>query len=397
MIKLNNIPILNRYNIGERNVKIYSNIFSTFFYKGFSILISLILVPLTLHYVDNIRYGIWITLSSILTWLNFFDMGFGNGLRNRLAEAIANGKYKLARIYVSTTYAILTIIISIVLVIFLITNSLINWTKVLNSPTNFAHELSILALIVFIFFCLQFILQLINIVLTADQHPAKASFFNLLGSVFSLIAIFLLTKFTKGSLLYLGCAFSAAPVLVLLLSSIWFYKKDYKHFSPSYKYVKFKYTKNLMSLGAKFFLIQVAAIIIYQTSNIIIAQICGPQNVTSYNIAFRYFGVITMLFSIIMTPYWSAYTEAYTKRDWEWMKKTALLLKKIWFLFFIGILVMFAFSGFIYHLWIGDMVVIPLNLSIAVALYVIINAWCSIFSFILNGLGKIKLQFYYNR
>ena len=175
----------------DRSVKAKKNIFASFIIKGCNIAISLVLVPLTIHYVNPTQYGIWLTLSSIIGWFAFFDIGFGNGLRNKFAEAIAKDDHQLARIYLSTTYAILSIIIICLLVIFLCLNPFLNWTSILNTPASMAAELSTLALLVFVFFCLQFILQLVTTIITANQQPAKASFFNFLGSLFSLTVIFI--------------------------------------------------------------------------------------------------------------------------------------------------------------------------------------------------------------
>lgn len=258
-----------------RSINTKKNIAFSFVTKALSIGASLLLVPLTIHYVNPVQYGIWLTLSSIITWFSFFDIGFGNGLRNKFAESVALGKYRLARTYVSTTYAILGIISITATAIFFFLNNYINWSKVLNAPIALNKELGLLALIVFTFFCVQFVLQLITVILTADQQPAKASLFNLLGSVLSLLLIFILTKTTKGSLIYLGLSLSAMPMLVLTLSTIWFYTHEYKKYAPAFKYVKFKFTKNLLNLGGKFFIIQIGALVLFQTDNIIIAQIFG--------------------------------------------------------------------------------------------------------------------------
>jgi O-antigen/teichoic acid export membrane protein len=257
-----------------------------------------------------------------------------------------------------------------------------------------AAELSILALIVFVFFCIQFILQLITTILTANQEPAKASFFNLLGSIFSLLIIFILTKTTKGNLIYLGTALGLSPVLVLVASSLWYFKHEYRKYAPSIKYVKFRYASDLMTLGFKFFIIQIASIVIYQTSNIIIAQLFGPTQVTPFNIAFKYFGVISMGFGIVMIPFWSAFTEAWTKKDTAWIKNTIRKLIQVWILICIVTLGMLIFSNLVYKLWVGSEIIVPLSLSIVMAAYVILNAWCGIFSYFLNGVGKIKLQLY---
>ena len=378
----------------QRSIQAKKNIIASFAIKGLSIAISLVLVPLTINYINASRYGIWLTLSSIVTWFSFFDIGFGNGLRNKFAEAIAKGQEELARIYVSTTYVILTIIIGIMLILFLCINPFLNWAKILNTSSDMTGELRLLALIVFVFFCLRFVLQLITTVLTANQEPAKAAFFNLLGSVFSLIVIFILTRTTSGSLIYLGTALSIMPVLVLAASSTWFYRKGYKAYSPSFKYVRFSYARNLMSLGIKFFIIQIAALILFNTNNIIITQLFGPAEVTTFNVSFKLFSVVTMVFSIIATPLWSAFTEAYVKNDFEWIRSTLSKMRIIWYLL-IGCTVLLLFSSpFLYKWWIGETVQVPFALSVAMSSYVIVYIWQTIHVFLLNGIGKIKLQLY---
>ncbi len=166
----------------SRSIRAKKNIFASFGLKGISILISFLLVPLVLNYIDITKYGIWLTLSSIIGWFGFFDIGLGNGLRNKFAEAIAKDQKELARIYVSTTYAILFIIIGIVYFLFLIINPLLNWTKILNTPVEMGNELSKLIIIVFTFFCIKFILKLIGIVIVADQKPAINNSFDVIAN-----------------------------------------------------------------------------------------------------------------------------------------------------------------------------------------------------------------------
>jgi len=378
----------------ERSKRAKKNIIASLAIKGLSILIGLVLVPLTLSYINQTRYGIWITLSSIIGWFSFFDIGFGNGLRNKFAEAVAKGEKELARTYVSTTYAILTIIIGAVYLIFLGINPFLNWSKILNTTPEMAGELSILALIVFTFFSIRFVLQLITTILTADQKPAKASFFNLLGSIFSLCTIFILTKTTHGSLIYLGLALGFAPLLVLGLSSLWFFTRDYKFYAPSFKYIKFKYAKDLMNLGVKFFVISIATIFLYQSNNLIITQLFGPKEVTTYNIAYQYFSIIPMGFTIITAPFWSAYTEAYFKNDMTWIRKTVKSLTGVWGVFFVVSIIMLVFSHLMYRLWVGKNIQIPFSLSLVCALYGIIVTWSNIYLSFINGVGKVSLQLY---
>lgn len=378
----------------DRSKRTKKNIFYSLFIKGVSIIISLILVPIILSYLDPLKYGIWITLSSIITWFNFLDIGFGNGLRNKFAEALAIGDHELAKIYVSTTYFILSVIITISLVIFLCINPFLNWSTILNAPIELKSELRTLTYFVVIFFSIQFVLKLINTLLIADQKPAINSFVNLIIHLSSFGVVYFLTKTTESSLIYIGISFTLTPVLILLMSSIYFYRKDYKEYIPSKKFIKLKYAKELMNLGLKFFIIQIAVIVMYQSSNIIIAQLFGPEEVTSYYIAHKYFGVVTMVFAIVIMPFWSAFTEAFTNNEFDWIRKMMSKLQKFWIMISFITIIFLLISDYVYDIWFGKQVSIDLKLSAVVALSVIVNSWNGIYSHFLNGVGKIKIQYY---
>ena len=154
-----------------------------------------------------------LTLSSIVGWFVFFDIGLTQGLRNKFAEAKAKGDDNLAQIYVSTTYAILGIIFVGVWMIFLIANNFLDWSKILNVSESMRPEVTTLAIIVFTYFCLSFVFRIITTILLADQQPAKSSLFDLVGQVISLLIIIILVKTTEGSLIKLGLALCASPLL----------------------------------------------------------------------------------------------------------------------------------------------------------------------------------------
>ena len=378
----------------DRSVRAKKHILASLLVKGLSILISLVLVPLTIHYLNPTKYGIWITLSSIVGWFTLFDIGLGNGLRNKFAEAVSQDKHSLARTYVSTTYAIMSGIVLFLLIIFFLINPFLPWDKFLNAPSIMAGELRSLALIVFVFFCLQFVLNLISTVVTANQEPALASLINLLGSALSLILIFILTKFTQGNLVLLGAIFGIAPIIILAFSSWWFYQSKYRLYAPSIHFVKWSYAKDLASLGLLFFILQIASIVLYSTSNIIIAQLFGPSEVTPYNIAYKYFNIVPMVMGIIMLPFWSAYTDAWCRQDISWIKDSLRKLRLIWVGFVLVTILMTWWADPIYRLWVGSEVTVPHSISVVLALYVITYGWTSIYTMFLNGSGKIRLQLY---
>lgn len=373
----------------ERSILAKRHILYSFFIKSISVLIGFILVPLLLNYLDVERYGIWLTLTSIVGWFTFFDAGLGNGLRNRLTEALAKKDIPLAREYVSTTYALITAIFISVLILFYLINPFLQWNKILNTSLVPANELSLLAVIVFTFFFLRFIFQLIGIILMADQRPALNNAFNPIGNIIVLVFIYILTLTTKGNLLLMGFILSAVPVITLIIASILLFKNKYRYISPSLNYVKWVHAHHLLGLGVKFFIIQIGSIVLFTTANIIISQVLGPAHVAVYNVAFQYFLIPVMLYSIIMTPIWSAVTDAYVKEDFQWLKNTLIKLNKMSLLFFILIVIMLILSPNIYKFWLGDKIYIPFAVSASIALYALINVFLSPYSQYINGMGKI--------
>jgi O-antigen/teichoic acid export membrane protein len=375
-----------------RSILAKKHIVYSFILKGISVVISLMFVPLLLNYLDAERYGIWLTLTSIVGWFTFFDAGLGNGLRNRLTEALAKGEKKLAREYVSTTYALISSIFIGVLILFYCINPFLHWSKILNTASVPETELSLLALIVFTFFLLRFIFNLIGIILMADQRPALNNAFSPIGNVLSLVIIYILTYTMKGAFVAMGFVLSVVPVIILLIATVLLFRGRYSYLKPNLKNIKWKHSNSLLVLGIKFFIIQIAAIILFTTSNIIITQILGAEQVTVYNIAFKYFQVPVMLYGIIMTPIWSAVTDAYIKSDFVWLKETLSKLNKLSGLVLVGIILMLIISPYVYSFWIGKKVIIPFVVSASMALYAAINVFLSPYSQYINGMGKLYLS-----
>ncbi|NLT49846.1 MAG: polysaccharide biosynthesis protein [Ignavibacteria bacterium] len=377
-----------------RSRNVIKHIAGSFFVKIGSAAVGLILVPLTISYVNTVTYGIWLTLSSIVLWISYFDIGIGNGLRNKFAELKASESNIIIKKYISTAYALFIILfLCIWLAVFLLSEN-ISWAAILNAPSYMNNELKISGLIITGFFCLQMVLKVITTVLTADQKPAFASFIDFIGQFLILASIFVLTLYTKGSILYLATAAGLMPVLVLLGSTIILFKSRYNLYIPSFRMIDFSCARDIMGLGIKFFLIQISALIIYQTSNIIITHISGPEDVTVYNIAFKYFSLSSMLFLILITPFWSAFTEAYYKKEYKWMKSALKKLRQIFYLFIILITVMLVISPYFYEIWIGNKIHIGISISILMSFLFLLMIWNNLHSYILNGTGRIKLQLY---
>ena len=378
----------------KRTRLITKHVLLSFLFKAGSIIANFLIVPLSIKFLNNENYGVWLTLSSFVAWFYFFDFGLGHGLRNRFAEARANGQTELAKKYVSTAYFTITLICLSIFCLSLLVSRFINWSSVFNTSSVLEGDFHFLIPVVLCCLCLQLIVGLITSIYTADQKPSiqpKVSFISALGS---LAAIFIMLEFLDGSLVVFASVISLLPVVVLIVVNLLAFSNDYKIFKPSLKNVRFKYIKHIFGLGLAFFAIQFSMVIMYSTDNIIITQLLGPEEVVPYNIAFKYFNISLLLLNMILTPYWSSFTEAYIKGDIDWIKKSMNNLLRIVLFTVAVILIMLLTSNVVYEIWVGELVEVPFALSASMSVYIIVTVFYAPFNYFINGVGKVRLHMY---
>lgn len=379
---------------GSRTSKVKKNVMGSILIKGVSIAVSVFIVPITLGYVDKEVYGIWLTLSSIVIWLNFFDIGFTPGLQNKLTEAIALDRWDDAKQMVSSTYAILFLIFIPVMFVAYLIIPWIDWCGILNVSDVYKRDIILTMYPLVTCFCLEMILKSITTVLNAYQMTAFSTSFTVFAHFISLIIIIFLPYIANPSLFALSLAISSTPIAVLLLASIVLYSRKFRQLRPSYKCVDFGVAKNIFHLGGKFFIIQVQGIIVFQTANILISNVSSPVDVSVYNIAYKYLYTAMMAYSIFMGPLWPAFTDAYTKKDYQWMQKSYYKMCCLCGLTIAAFIILVIFSPIVYKLWIGDKVIVPMMMTILVAVYLSFHSWRMLQDTLINGIGKIKLSTY---
>ncbi|MCE5225897.1 MAG: polysaccharide biosynthesis C-terminal domain-containing protein [Porphyromonadaceae bacterium] len=387
--------IKNQINKGsERTVVIKKNIIGSFIIKGLSIFTSLMLVPLTLTMLDNEKYGIWITLYSIVNWFNIMDIGLGNGFRNKFAKTVAHNDYHNARKYIETIYSTTLIIAFVFFFLYSLIHPFLNWHKLLNISITFDEDITQIVFFVFGLFSLQLFLKNITTILLALQKTALSNLIMFLGNLLALATIIILSTIGEANLKTISLAFMLSPITVYLISTFFLFKKTLKKYTPSKFNIQREYISDMMNLGIKFFFIQITTIVMFSSGNFVIAQLFGPKEVTPYNISYRLFAATISIFTIIIAPFWSAYTEAITKNEFSWIKNALMTLNKIWLMFALGLMLILLLSPFVYKLWIGDQVSIPFFLSASFALYAALLSWSGMFAQFLNGVGKIRIQLY---
>lgn len=356
--------------------------------------IQFALVPFTLGYLDKFNYGIWLILVSIFEWFSYFDIGIGHGLRNKMAEALAQDNTSLARTLVSTAYALISVIFISLIILFAVLNPFLNWAIILNIPADAVTNLSEMIFFVFAFFCLRFILSLITPILYAKQESGINSMIGPLGSTLSLIGILVLAKFVKGSLFWAAMIFSGAPLIVMMIISLILFGKRYAAIAPTFKLIDFSYAKNLLGLGINFFIIHMAMLVLFSSTSVIITQLFGPEAVTDYNIAHKYFTIAILINGIITLTYWSPFTEAFVKKDFDWIKSSIKRLNLVSAILILGVVAAYFLSDWLIALWVGKSIQVSTSMKVTLCIFVIIQVAAAPYNIFINGASKVRLQLY---
>lgn len=357
-----------------------------------TILIGLVVVPITISYITAREYGFWLTISSVASWLAFFDIGLGHGLRNNLTVAMAKKDFDKAKRLISTSYLLLIAISSLLLIVSILLIPLINWPTLLKIQGMNTKTANTAIFIVVCGFCIQFVLNTINSILLASHRASESSLINFIGQAFLLLAVFFLKEYSTPDIIILTLFSTAIPIVVCIIYTVYFFLYSEKKMKP--KFLTFDRTllKSLFSLGIGFFLIQIGSLVLFQTDNFIISMLFGGEAVTEFNIAFKLFSLITMLNFILMTPFWSAFTDAWSRKDYPWMQKNMTMLRRLWLIFVIAAFLIYLFSEELIKFWIGDAVVVSKQLLFSLMIYAIVITFQATHNYVINGIGKIKLQ-----
>jgi len=281
----------------------------------------LITVPLTVNYLGAERYGLWMTISSVIALMSFADLGLGNGLVNAISHADGKGDTKEAQVAVSSTFFILLSVAFILFFIFLLTYPLIAWNKIFNAQTPIAiKESGPTMMVLVITFLINMPLGIIQRIQVGYQEGYKYQIWLILGSLLSLAGL-LISIFLKAGLPWLVLAFSSGPIIATIANGINLFAKRRLYLMPKLKYFDFHVSKKLFKVGLVFFILGLFTLIANSSDNLVIAHTLGVKSVAGYEIVKKIF-MFSMLTQFVIEPLWPAFGEAIQTRDYNWAKKT---------------------------------------------------------------------------
>ena len=358
-------------NNDTRTRLLLKNVVASFAIKGWSAIIVLLMVPLTLKILGVYNNGVWLTISSILIWIDLMDIGLGNGLRNAVSHYVAIGDDESVKKAVSSTFFMLAVIVIPILMVLFAVIWGFDMYGALGVDAEKTHDLNTILSVALVLASTTFILKATGSFYMGMQLPAVNNLIVCIGHTLALVLTFILYLLDVHSLLLVVFVNTFSLVLTWAAFIPYTFLKAY----PQYLFV-----------------IQICGVLLFMTTNILISKWFSPAEVTPYQVAYRYFNIAFVAFSTICIPFWNATADAYSRKDYKWIRRSSHKLNLLMVGIFLLLTVMVMVSEVVYQIWIGDEVHIPFELSVCTAAYIFILSLSQRYSYILNGLNQLKIQ-----
>lgn len=373
---------------------IFINIIKGFIWQGLGILATLISLPISIKFLGKYDYGLWITIYGTVLWMSSFDFGIGNGFRNELAVSFALKDNDRSLKIVTNAFIAISLLSLSLICIGLIINFILYKGFILNFDyiENYYYLINILIFL----FGIEMILRLTGTIYTADQRSSITPLLTGINNILILIVVYVFYHnrniFIHNKLYFYGISIAMIPLISNGLLTFIGFSSRYKYLIPKLICFDKIWINKILNTGIKFFGIQISMIFLLQLSNILVASWSNPEFVTIINIADKYFGIISIVGTIILFPFWSAFTAENERGNISWIKKTIKKLE----LTFIGLtvisIILLSLFPYVVKIWFRKSIVVPQLFAVVIMfknLFIILN---SIYSYYLNGIGRIKLQ-----
>lgn len=360
-------------------------------YKGASMALSLLYVPVVLNYLGDYKYGVWASILSILSWITYFDLGIGNGLRNRLSEAVASETPRISpKALISSAYAILSLVVTVVALVCGVVIAFMDWPALL-SAWDVGESLLCVVELSFLGMCFSFVLTLCNSVYYALQRAQVVNLISVCQQAVMLLSVWLLSLTDSRSLIAVAVFYVVSNILVYGVFTIYVFARN-RELAPSPHSCSRAVAKDVGGLGIMFFITQVATLVLFATDNLIVSNLFGPEQVTVYTTANKVFTVLSSLFAALVVPLWSKTTVDFARGDIAEIRRTLDKMHMLFAIAVAGVIAMVLVFKPLVRLWLGRDLGFDDLLITLMGVYAVVYMWNTIYSQVINGLTLVNFM-----
>lgn len=340
--------------------------------KGTSLLLMILSVKWGSDYLGVERFGMWMTIASLINVLSFADLGVSNSLINLVSEASGQKNIRKMRLVITNGYYSMLLISIILAIIFWIIYPFISWENFLNVREKLSIEESGPSIGIYVsLFLISMPLSIVSRVQIALQKSWIFNIWSFIGQIATLLGLYYVVKF-KGGVPYLVLSLAGIPLIFLLFNYMKFFYVDRKDISPIIACFKIPMVKKIMHIGALFLIMQAMTIIGSASDSIIIAQMLGAKAVSSFAISQK-LTTILGLSALFIAPMWPIFIEALASGDKLWAKKAfSRLLILSTMMGMLSGLVFYIYGNSIIEAWSGPDMIPSSSLSLGFSIFAVL-------------------------
>jgi O-antigen/teichoic acid export membrane protein len=357
------------------------------------IAVSLVTVPLTIRYLGKERFGLWMTVSSVLAVAAFADFGIGNGILNSVSDAYGKDDRQTIHHVVSSGLAVLSAIGAFLLVGFFCIYPLVSWADLFRVASPLARTEAGPSMAIFaICFCLNVPFGAIQRVQMGLQESYLPSLWQVCGAAVSLAGVVVGIRMHTG-LPFLLAAIAGAPVLAAACNTAQFFGFKRRDLFPQRRMVSYAHVRRIAVLGGLFFVLQAVVAVAFSADGFIVARSLGAVAVPDYSIPQRMFLLISTVVAMMVSPLWPAYGEAISRGDIRWVHRT--LVRSLAAVFGGTCLVsglLLLFSRRLIFWWVGPQINPPTLMLLGLAVWTVLDCCGTTVAMFMNGASIMRFQ-----
>ena len=366
---------------------------SSLLQKAAALAISAVALPLTVRYLGPQRYGIWVTISSMVVMLQVMDLGIANSLTNLISRSYANDDPHSARRSYATALWSCAFIAAVLAIIAAILWPHIAWGSFFKVTDPYlASQVSLCLAIAVGFFLLSLPLNLVHRVLAGYQQTQVSNYFGMLSNILGLLAI-LAVIHLHGSLTMLMLMYSGALMCGTVVLNIWVSFVSRTYLRPGIASFDRAQVRDLLGHGVGFFLLAIAGMVVVNSDNLVIAHYLGAADVVPYSVTWKLAGYAAVLQTAIFPSLWPAYTEAYERGDYTWVRNTFWRAARFAMgLVIVACIALCLIGQPLIRFWAGPAAVPTEALLIAICFWTIFSTAMDLEACFLAAINRVRLQ-----
>lgn len=359
------------------------------FFRLLNMGVLIVTTPILVRSLGDASFGIFVTITAFSAYLALSDLGIGASLLTVLGRASAAGDRRLMAGVVVDAAWFLVAAGLVIGSVGLAASALIDIPRLLGAPPGSEQD-ALAAFRVFVIgFGVTIPLTLGSRVQSAlQQGPEVAAWLSLVtalsavgASIAAAVSASLVVTMSVWALV--TCGANLAQTIRVVVQHRWILGYGLRFRSHQ--------AQLLRSVSAWLFVLQIAAVVAFQTDLIIVSALLGADNAAIFHGTMRAFALVSLTTTALAAQFWPAAAEAFGWADDHWVRDTHRRLAwQLPVLSAVAGLLLIAFGQRLIGWWLGQSLVPPLSLLVAFALWTTYAAFVTPYSHVLNAAGVLR-------